>query len=399
MNPSSRSPSIQRILVLRTGHIGDVVILSPCLELLNKLFPGAEISALVRAGTEPVLQHHPLIKRIYTGGEIVGQQRMLVQQKTSLWNRLRQVPRGLRVIREMRRQKFDLAVDFTGGDRTAFFAFLSGARLRVAYAAGKSGFVGRNRLFTHLCRTPLKLEHRVLKDVELLRTVARATGREGLMSQLTPGPTALHCSRDDLAWAQARWSSIASAGGPRVLVHPTSRVYYKCWAPEKWAAVIDRLISKNGSHVLVTSGPDARELEIARGLAALCRGEVHTQLGDLTLGRLAALIRGADLFLGVDTAPMHIAAAVGTRVVAVFGPSHHETWSPWGPGHQVVRRPCACLTLRKRVCSEAEGMDCLKALTADEVYGAASCILRESRDTPADVQPGATRSGDDSSPR
>src|SRR5262245_26571555 len=119
--------TIRRVLVLRTGHIGDVVIMTPALDLLNRLFPGVEISALVRAGTQPVLEHHPLIKRVYTGGEIVGQQTMLVQKKTSLWTRLRQVPRGLNVIRELRRQRFDLAVDFTGGDRTSFFAFLSGA--------------------------------------------------------------------------------------------------------------------------------------------------------------------------------------------------------------------------------------------------------------------------------
>ena len=383
MNAASPSPPIDRILVLRTGHIGDVVILSPCLELLHKLFPGAEISALVRAGTEPVLRHHPLIKHIYTGGEIVGQQQMLVQKKTSIWNRLRQVPRGLRVIREMRCERFDLAVDFTGGDSTAFYAFLSGAARRVAYAAGKSGFAGRNRLFTHLCRSPLKLEHRVLKDAELLRTVAQATGREALWRGLTPGPAVMHCSPEDLAWARERWRPIAPGEGPRVLVHPTSRVHYKCWAAEKWTALMDRLSADFGATMLLTSGPDTKELEMARGIAASCRVKVHTNLGDLTLGRLAALIHEANLFLGVDTAPMHIAAAVGTRVVAVFGPSQDEIWHPWGPGHCVVRRPCPCLASRKRGCSEAQGMDCLKALTVEEVYDAAQRVLRELQRAPA----------------
>ena len=374
---SAVAPVIRRILVLRAGHIGDTVLVTPALELLNQLFPGAEISALVRAGAEPILQHHPLVKRIFIGGEMFGCQKMLVGKKRPLWRRWLQAPRGIGLIRELRRNRFDLAVDFNGGDRTALLAFFSGAARRIAYAATGSSLLFRDRLYTHLCRSPVQAKHKVLRDLELLCAVARATGREALAGELVPGPTVMHCSPEALAWARRRWSMIGSGNRLRVLVHPTARAFYKCWAAEKWAALIDRLRTEDVADVLVTSGPGPTDVAVARSVITSCQGKVPAHLGDLTLDRLAALIRQANLFLGVDTAPMHIAAAVGTRVVAVFGPSCDQTWRPWGAGHCVVRCRCPCLETRQRGCEEAEGMRCLNAVTVEEVYEAAECALEE----------------------
>ena len=88
------------------GHIGAVVLMTPSLKLLSELFPEAEISVLVRQGTECMLQNFPLIKRIYTSGDITGTQQMHVPARTSLWRRLQQVPRGLKLILALRRQAF-----------------------------------------------------------------------------------------------------------------------------------------------------------------------------------------------------------------------------------------------------------------------------------------------------
>jgi heptosyltransferase-3 len=141
---------------------------------------------------------------------------------------------------------------------------------------------------------------------------------------------------------------------------------------------MDRLAADTNAAFIVTSGPEARETQIARATAAAstrARADLHT--GDLTLRHLAALIQEAHLFLGVDTAPMHIAAAVGTRVVAVFGPSDDQMWGPWGEGHIVVRRTCHCLAQRRCGCDEATGMQCLNALKGDDVHQAAMKILTE----------------------
>jgi heptosyltransferase-3 len=324
-----------------------------------------------------MLQNFPLIKRIYTSGDITGTQQMHVAARTSLWRRLQQVPRGLKLILALRRESFDLVVDFRGTDRSAIFAFLCGAPERIGYTArGGAGFFRKDRLYTHVCHNTDKRKHSVLKDLELLRSFALATGRAKAPGQeLSAGPLVLNPVAADLSWAEAQWTMMAVGGARRLVVHPTSRVLYKCWAPAMWAAVIDRLQAEFNATVLVTSGPEAKELELARTITGLCSKPIHTRLGDLSLGQLAALIQRADLFLGVDTAPMHMAAAVGTPVVAVFGPSNDLIWAPWGPGHCVVRRPCACLEAGQQRCQEAQGMDCLNSLTADEVYQAARTVL------------------------
>jgi heptosyltransferase-3 len=370
-------PDIRRILAIRMGHIGDVVLLTPALAMLNQLFPRAEISALVRSGTEPVLSNHPLVRSIYAGGEISSNQRMHVRTKRPFRDRLAQIPRGLQLVRTLRRQRFDLAVDFTGGDRSALYAFLSGAPLRVGSASRGTGFFGKNRLYTHLWSSPDRAEHKVVRDAELLRDFVSKLGSPEAAALLVPGPALVKPFEADLEWARKRWATLAPGGAPRLAVHPSSRVLYKCWSPAKWSALIARLQAEFGAVVVITSGPESKEMELARSVVAGCNPPIQAHLGDLTRSRLAALIQEANLFLGVDTAPMHIAAAVGTRVVAVFGPSRHDIWGPWGPGHRVVRRPCPCLDLGKRRCQEEQGMDCLNALTVEEVFEAARSALAE----------------------
>ncbi len=372
---------INRILVIRMGHIGDVVLVTPALGLLNRLFPQAEISVLVRSGTEAMLQNHPLIKRIYSGGEIVGNQQMHKRTKASLFQRLRQIPRGIKLLRELRRRHFDLVVDFSGGDRSMLYAFFSGAPERVCYRRQEQQFFGKHRFYTHVYPDP-GIVHKVVKDAALLHSFAIATGRTEVPErEFKPGPLVLIPPPQDLEWAEKRWAAIGNGKRPRVVLHPASRVLYKCWNSQKWAAVISQLQAEFDAQVVVTSGPDSKERELAKAVVGLCPRPIQTQLGDVSLSQLAALIQNADLFLGVDTAPMHIAAGVGTKVIAVFGPSRHEIWAPWGSAHRVVRRPCPCLESGERRCDETAGMECLMNLTAEEVYEAARSALLEIRAT------------------
>src|SRR5215472_1892487 len=115
--------AMRRILAICTSHIGGVLLITPALELLRQFFPQAEISVLVRRGTEAVLENNPHIKEIYTDGELTSNQHMHKSTKSSLAKRYSQIPRGLRLIRKLRRQHFDLAIDFNGSDRAAIVAF------------------------------------------------------------------------------------------------------------------------------------------------------------------------------------------------------------------------------------------------------------------------------------
>jgi heptosyltransferase-3 len=347
--------------------------MTPAVELLHRYFPEAEISVLVRRGTEAVLENNPFIKQTYTDGEITSNQDMHKRTKSSLGKRLGQIPSGLRLIRRLRHRRFDLAVDFNGSDRAAIYCFLSGARRRVSYQSN-SGFVGRARLFTHTYPVITGTKHRVLEIAELVALFAQDQSKTGVVAP-TVGSLILRPTDKNLSWAEAEWERESPKTSPRVLLHPTSRVAYKCWAPAKWAEVVERLQTTFGAQVMVTCSPDPKEIELARGVLDLCATRPAERLGDMSLGQLAALIQRGDVFLGVDSAPMHMAAAVGTPVVAVFGPSSDAIWSPWGKNNRVIRRPCVCLDQRKNVCSPEKGMDCLNGIPVEEVFRAATEVL------------------------
>ncbi len=364
---------MRRILAICTSHIGGVLLITPAVELLHRYFPEAEISVLVRRGTEAVLENNPFIKEIYTDGEVTSNQQMHKGTKSSLAKRLSQIPRGLRLIRQLRRQNFDLAVDFNGGDRAAIYAFLSGARERVGFKP-TGGFLGKASLFTAMYSIT-EPKHRVLETAELVSLFAQSRLKAGFDVPKKVGPLVLRPGEKNLRWAEAEWEKESAPAALRVLLHPTSRVAYKCWAPAKWAEVVQRFQTNFDAQVMVTCSPDPKEIELAKAVLNLCETRPAERLGTMNLGQLAALIQCADLFLGVDSAPMHIAAAVGTPVVAVFGPSRDAMWSPWGENNRVVRRPCSCLDQKKNVCSPEKGMDCMNNIPSEEVYQTASEIL------------------------
>lgn len=370
---------MRRILAICTSHIGGVLLITPALELLRQFFPQAEISVLVRRGTEAVLENNPHIKEIYTDGELTSNQQMHKSTKSSLAKRYSQIPRGLRLVRKLRRQYFDLAIDFNGSDRAAILAFFSGAKARVGFKDA-GGFIGKSRLFTELYPTSDPRKHRVLQVTDLVFQLAH-NRPECASIRPAVGGLVLKPTAENLNRAEAQWNEQTAYVGPRILVHPTSRVAYKCWSQEKWAEVIRRLQKDFAARVLLTCSPDEKEIKMAEQILKLCPERPASMLGAINLGQLAALIQSAALFLGVDSAPMHIAAAVGTPVIAVFGPSDDAVWSPWGKENRVMRRPCPCLEKKQTLCSPLKGMDCLNNVPVDEVYQAAAVVLSRSAGT------------------
>jgi heptosyltransferase-3 len=361
---------MRRILAICTSHIGGVLLITPALELLRRIYPQAEISVLVRKGADAVLENNPVIKQLYTDGEITSNQRMRERTRSSLGKRLRQIPTGLKLVQVLRRQRFDLAVDFSGSDRAAIFAFLSGSRKRIGYES-KGTFVGKRRMYTRLFPRSPERGHNVLENAELVLQFAASEG----VSRAPVGPLVLKCSPKNLDWAESEWRKSARGSGPRVLIHPASRVAYKCWAPEKWTELIGQLQTTFNARLMVTCSPDPKEIKMAESIVGRGPAAPAARLGDLNLGQLAALIQKADLFLGVDSAPMHIAAAVGTPVVALFGPSNDARWGPWGEGHRIVRHPCSCLASKKSLCSPDKGMDCLNKVSVEEFYRETVAVL------------------------
>ncbi len=303
--------NVNRILVIKLRHIGDVLLTVPVFRALKQTFPSARTTALVNAGTEEVLKGNPYIDDILVFDRAIKRLPALSRYK-----------READFLAQVRKNSFDMTIDLTGGDRAALLSYLSGARYRTGWES-KRGFIGKKHLYTHLSR-PDASKHIVLQNMDAVRPFG-IDAEDLSIDFFIPDEDRTHI-RKILGPEDQK----EGKRGHIVHVHPTSRWLFKCWDDRSMAEIISWLLDK-GTKVAVTSSPMRNEIEKARGILSIVGP--HQGLVDLcgatTIKQLAALSEIADLFFGVDSAPMHIAASVGTPVVALFGPSGAFNWGPW----------------------------------------------------------------------
>jgi lipopolysaccharide heptosyltransferase III len=339
----------KRVLVVKLRHIGDVLMMTPMLRALKDAMPDAEITAVVPSGMEDLLAHNPCVSDVLAFRKGSG----LIED--------------LKLLKTLRAKKFDIAINMTEGDRGAVMCLASGAGIRIGADPKGKGFLGKGRLFTSL--VPQRWDrHRALMDLEMAVPLGIKPANQGLE---------LYTSRCDDEYVGGL---LADQGieddEPIATVHPTSRWLFKCWNDKSVAEVIDYLHAK-GLKVIMTSGPDKKETEKAAHIASLTKTPPVDLTGLLTLGQLASLLKMSRLFFGVDSAPMHMAAAVGTPVVALFGPSDYKVWAPFTDNARVVMKKdmFPCLPCRKDGCGGSKRSRCLEAITVEEVIRAIEEIM------------------------
>ncbi len=336
---------VRRALFIKLRHIGDVLLTCATFKALKESNPSVWIAVLVPAGTESMLTLHPGIDEVIP-----------MRRGAGVWN-------DIQLIRRLRKARFDLAVNMTEGDRGAILAFLSGARFRFGVDPLNRGFFGKRFLYTHLIPPVYDGRHRALMDLDVLKPLG--IHRDAADVELFVSPADQEFV--DRILSEQGWSG----SQPLVVVHPTSRWLFKCWRDEAVAEVVDGVQSR-GFRVALTSGPDGKEMERLAHIARLCRSRPLVLGGRLSLKQLAALLKRSDLFFGVDTAPMHMAAALGKPVVALFGPSDSAVWGPLTPLRRIIekRRDFPCIPCRRDGCDGSKRSRCLEAITVEEALAA-----------------------------
>ena len=356
-SPTMELQNIHRIAVFKMRNIGDVLMITPVLRALRETFPEARISVIVNSGTEAMLARNPHIDEV-----------LVYQRDGSPHGPLGRPGAELQFVRELRKRRFDLTIGFTEGDRTAWYSLLCGAPFRVGiphYAWSKYDL--RRRAYNFPVNPPEQSMHEVEKHFWLLE-------QAGLkLRSNKPGNLCLVVPDDLRAWARAELAPVRPA---RIVhVHPVSRWLWKCWGNEAMAEVIDWLQTERRARVVVTTGPAPRELERAREIVRLCRTQPLFYAGQLSLSQIAALSAESDGYFGVDTAPMHMAAAVGVPVVALFWPTNAENWGPWTPLGRVLSAPCRCNETAREACDWSQVRACLAAITVPETQSALDQML------------------------
>lgn len=348
---------LKRALVVKLRHHGDVLLTSPVFTVLKNHAPQIEIDALVYDDTSAMLTLHPAVAEVHT----VGRKWRALSPRARL-------AEEWRLFTRLRARGYDLLIHLTDHPRGAWLARALGVRYAVApNDAGKDRLWKSN--FTHLFALPRNGgRHTVELHLDALRRLGIQPGGDERALALVPGAAA----DDSVA---ARLLDSGFAGRDFVHVHPTSRWLFKCWPEASFAALIDRL-HEEGLPVVLTAAPSEGELAMLARIRSATRAPNVDFGGKLSLKELAALTARARLFVGVDSAPMHIAAAVGTPSVALFGPSDEVVWGPWQARTRVVTsdafrcRPCG-----RDGCGGGKVSECLSTLPVERVWEAVRELL------------------------
>lgn len=318
--------------------------MTPTLTAARQKYPAAEIWVVVRRGCEGILAGCPAIDRVLTAAP------------AEQWNRgLASLGAEVRLILALRRRGFDCVFELGDSSRGRWLAWLSGGRR--AAADGSLRPLGRwwQRKFTLLALPPVERKklHRVQKDFAVASQLL-ALGEEAPPLSFVPQRT-------------QEWSGV-DGGAPFVVFHPGTRWLRKRWPIARWVELGSRLVAL-GFRIVISAGPDADEVALGRELVAGIGAGTVSTMGQANWPQLAGLLHRASLFVGVDTAAMHLAAACQCPTVALFGPSVATYWRPWQVPHELVSPPLAFLETLPRLPPEQRERENARLMEQIQVAG------------------------------
>jgi heptosyltransferase III len=338
------TPRRKRILVIKLKQPGDVLVSTPVIAALKEAWPECHLTYLVPKGTEAMVAGHPGLDGL-----------LVVDRRGAGWAEV------LQFISQLRQWHFDLVLELSGGDRGAIYSFLTGARERLGLEHPRQPFWQRRGCFTRLLPRPDVKMHMVDQNL----AAVRALGIEPVQPRLQ-----FFWDQEAEAQVQGLLAAHNLQDRPFAVMHPGAGWRFKCWTPEGYTRVIEALQDEWGLPVVLTGSKAAHEQDLLAAILSECRVTPINLVGQLSLKELGALIARARLFFGMDSAPMHLAAAVNTPAVALFGPSGVFNWGPWGEGHLVIKKDWDCLPCGRDGCEGSKISRCLVELTPEEVLAA-----------------------------
>jgi heptosyltransferase-2 len=338
-----------RILLISPNWVGDTLLMTPALAGLRRHYPKARITAVVTPWTEPLLAHNTAVDELIVY-DPKGKQRSWVDR--------------LRFASELRRIGFDTAILFPNSFHAALIAYLARIPKRVGYNTD-----GRGILLTR--SVPLDKDSKRKHIVEYYLDIIRALGVEvtarGLCLNL--------CPADEQFAEQFLISEGIDSAQPLVAIHPGAVKPEKRWSAKRFAEVAKIMIAQYGAYVILLGS--STEQELLQHISRLITFSRVLIPEGTSLTQTAALIKRCQLFIGNDSGLMHVAAALGIPVVAVFGPGTPVTTAPWMDKelYRVVLKEFDCRPCRQRFFTECTASPqgkppCLEAVTTEQVLTA-----------------------------
>jgi len=350
----------KNILFIKQSSLGDIVHALPVAHALKRCFPGCRLGWIVERGLEAVLARDAAIDRIHpihipstsepgAGWPVYFE---ALSATVAVLSSLR---------RSFRAQPYDLILDLHASFRSGLFALMNPGGMRIGFDDARE----LNPWFQHhRLKVVSNSMHAVEKNLLFCSFLGCVPQKDDFY--LATGPA------DEQQAADFLGAAGITLGKRFIYLNPAARWQSKFWIPARWSALCDRMAAA-GVKTVFGGGPgDLVHINpIVTGMAH--GGEAAIAAGRLSLPASIALMKKAAAYVGVDTGPMHIAAMVGTPVVALFGPTHPERVGPYGVNNVVVRAEgLDCLCCRKRDCGHQQ---CMEGITVDMVYGHIMAVI------------------------
>ena len=344
---------MRNVLIIKLRYIGDVLLATPTLRAIKVARPDVRVAMMVNRGTEDVLSGNSDLDEI------------IVLDKGSL-------AAQSRLIAGLRHRQFDTVIDLTDGDRSAFLSWVSGAPVRIGF---NDEHRWRGKWYTHVVQSQSGIQHRIDRDLEALKPLSIQAGSKDLQLRLTPEEeSSADRLLDQLGVQRSQ---------PIVVLQPGARYWFKAWPPERFAALADRLAFQYGCQLLI--GGSDQDVDLANRIRQMAKSQPLIMAGRTTIKQFAAIAKKSALFVGSDSGAMHMASAVGTSVVALFGPSDPAEWGPRGRQVEVIYKGLDCRRCFHPTCERGEE-SCMRQIAVEDVVAAASRLMGELGIVPASLE-------------
>ena len=358
MNPARLLPELPsgaRILIIRLRSIGDIILLTPTLWLLKEWRPDLRLSVMVEPRFRELLHGNPAVEEILIPGEGSGARKLLSR---------------MQVIRQLRQRRYSVCVNLHGGPTSRMLTNWCAAPWRVGFhhhrGAGAYNIVIPDALT-------------IMNKPSLHTAEHQAAAFFHLGLPPTPVPRArIFSGKEYAAWWDAQRASLGIASSrPYAIVHPTAAYKTKQWAAEGFARIGSYLEDEAGIAPIYSCGPGEEAVLDAVEKAA---GKRVRRLRGLGLAQFAAALTEARLFVGNDSGPAHMAAALARPVVVIFGSSSSPIWGPWPPNvsspvARVVQNPFDCNPCPGDHCYKFAQPECILSVSFDQVKQAVAEVL------------------------
>jgi len=332
--------NVKKILIIKFRHLGDVLLTTPVFYNLKKYLKDVTIDVFIYEDSFEVLKSNPYINEI-----------LIYDREIKKRSFLKKLKNEIKILKKIRKRKYDLVINLTEGDRGAILAYFSKAKYKVGFDPEKKGFFKKEKIYSHIIKSPKTKRHTVEKNLDALRRIGIFPKKEDkkLFFEM-PNQTKQNIKQLLLENNINLYDYI--------LIHPTTRWRFKCW--DKFDQLIEYFYKKN-QKIIVVSGKEPYEINMTNKI--IKTSKVLNLAGKVNVDELASLILYSKVFYCLDSFSFHLANALQGKVIAFFGPTCDITWGIWeNKGAKIIKSNISCRPCSLDGCGGSKVSECMKEI-------------------------------------